>query len=99
MIGAMTMSVSSIVVLSNALRINTVKKEEIKTMNKTVKIEGMMCMHCVAHVADAFKALGCEAEVSLEEGLARLKDTALSDDQIRQAVSDAGYEVTDISDD
>ncbi|MBQ6492656.1 MAG: heavy metal translocating P-type ATPase [Erysipelotrichaceae bacterium] len=99
MIGAMTMSVSSIVVLSNALRINTVKKEEIKTMNKTVKIEGMMCMHCVAHVADAFKALGCEAEVSLEEGLARLKDTALSDDQIRQAVSDAGYEVTDISND
>ena len=96
MIGAATMSVSSIFVLSNALRINTVKKEEIKTMNKTVKIEGMMCMHCVKHVSDALKDLGAEAEVSLEEGTAILKNTSLSDDQIREAISDAGYEVTEI---
>ncbi|MBQ1508259.1 MAG: copper-translocating P-type ATPase, partial [Erysipelotrichaceae bacterium] len=42
MIGALTMSVSSIFVLSNALRINTIKKEEIRTMSKTLTIEGMM---------------------------------------------------------
>ena len=96
MIGAITMSISSIIVLSNALRINSVKKEEIKTMNKTVKIEGMMCEHCVAHVKEALEALGCEAEVSLENGEAVLKNTALADGEIRQAVSDAGYEVTEI---
>ncbi len=96
MIGAATMSISSIFVLSNALRINTVKKEEIKTMNKTVKIDGMMCMHCVKHVSDALKEIGADAEVSLEEGTAVLKDTLLSDDQIKEAVSNAGYEVIEI---
>ena len=96
MIGAATMSISSIFVLSNALRINTVKKEEIKTMNKTVKIDGMMCMHCVKHVSDALKEIGADAEVSLEEGTAVLKDTSISDDQIKEAVSNAGYEVIEI---
>ncbi len=96
MIGAATMSISSIFVLSNALRINTVKKEEIRTMNKTVKIDGMMCMHCVKHVSDALKDLGADAEVSLEEGTAVLKATSLSDDQIKEAISNAGYEVTEI---
>ncbi len=96
MIGAMTMSVSSIVVLSNALRINTVKKEVITTMNKTVKIEGMMCEHCVAHVKEALKALGADVEVSLENGEAVLSNTALSDEDITKAITDAGYEVTEI---
>ena len=96
MIGAATMSVSSIFVLSNALRINTVKKEEIKTMNKTVCIDGMMCMNCVKHVKEALTSIGAEAEVSLEEGKAYLKNTALSDEQISEAVENAGYEVTNI---
>ena len=98
MIGAMTMSISSIVVLSNALRINTVKKEEIKTMNKTVKIEGMMCEHCVKHVSDALKAIGGDPVVSLEEGTAILTNTALNNEQITAAIEDAGYEVTEIID-
>ena len=96
MIGALTMSVSSVFVLTNALRINNVKKEEIKTMNKTVSIDGMMCAHCVAHVEEALKSLGAEVKVSLEEGKAWLTDTALSDEQITRAVEDAGYTVTGI---
>ena len=98
MIGALTMSVSSIFVLSNALRINSVKKEEIKKMNKIVLIEGMMCAHCAAHVEEALKNLGADVKVSLEEGKAYLFDTALSDEQIREAVTDAGYTVTGIQD-
>lgn len=98
MIGAMTMSISSIVVLSNALRINTVKKEEIKTMNKTVKIEGMMCEHCVKHVTDALKAIGGDPVVSLEKGTAVLTATALNNEQIISAIEDAGYEVNEIID-
>ncbi|MBR5341311.1 MAG: copper-translocating P-type ATPase [Erysipelotrichaceae bacterium] len=96
MIGAMTMSVSSIFVLSNALRINSIKKEEIKTMNKVVTIEGMMCEKCVAHVAEALKALGAEVKVSLEEGKAYLNDTGLTDQQIKEAVTEAGYNVVAI---
>ena len=99
MIGAITMSVSSIFVLTNALRINTVKKEEIRHMNKTVNIEGMMCMHCVAHVKEALEALGADVEVSLEEKKAWLKDTALTDEQITSAIEEAGYEVTGIEND
>ena len=96
MIGAATMSVSSIFVLSNALRINTVKKEEFKKMNKTVTIDGMMCQHCVKHVTDALAQLGADVTVSLEDGKAYLKDTALSDSQITDAVENAGYTVTKI---
>jgi len=96
MIGAAAMSVSSIFVLSNALRINTVKKEEFKKMNKTVTIDGMMCQHCVKHVTDALAQLGADVTVSLEDGKAYLKDTALSDSQITDAVENAGYTVTKI---
>ena len=42
------------------------KKEEVKLMPRTVKIEGMMCQHCVKHVNDALTKLGLKAEVSLE---------------------------------
>ena len=96
LVTALTMSVSSIFVLTNALRINTVHKEEIKKMNKIVLIEGMMCMHCVAHVEEALKNLGADVRVSLEEGKAYLSDTALTDEQIREAITDAGYTVTGI---
>ena len=99
MIGAITMSISSIFVLSNSLRINSIKKEEIKTMNKTVSIDGMMCMHCVAHVEEALKNLGADVRVSLEDNKAYLNNTALSDEQIKDAISSAGYTVTDITND
>lgn len=99
MIGAATMSVSSIVVLSNALRIKKIKrnktdKEEMK-MTKTVVIDGMMCQHCVKHVKDALESLGLNAEVSLENKQAVVKGNA-SDEMIVKAVSDAGYEVKEI---
>ena len=99
MIGAITMSVSSIFVLTNALRINSVKKEDVKTMNKTVLIEGMMCQHCVAHVSKALQDLGADVKVSLEDKKAYLSNTSLQDEQIIKAVEDAGYEVTGIEND
>lgn len=96
MIGATTMCISSIFVLTNALRINSVSKEEINFMNKTVVIEGMMCNNCAKHVEDAFKALGCEAKVVLDEKKAYLTNTSLTDDQIKLAIDQAGYDVTEI---
>ena len=65
-------------------------------MTKTVSIEGMMCMHCVAHVEKALSAIpGITAEVSLENKNAVVTGE-VSDEALRKAVTDAGYEVVDI---
>lgn len=96
MIGAATMALSSIFVLSNALRIGNLKKEEIKFMNKTVLIEGMMCNNCRKHAEEALKALGCDVTVSLEDKKAYIKNSAVDDVTITKAIEDAGYEVVQI---
>ena len=64
-------------------------------MKKTVKIEGMMCMHCVAHVKKALEGLGLTAEVDLASKSAVVEGEA-TDEAIRAAITDAGYEVTGI---
>ena len=72
-------------------------KEEI-IMKKTVKIEGMMCKHCVAHVTKALEAIdGVKPEVSLDDKAAYLTlEKEVSDEVIKAAITEAGYEVTGI---
>ena len=67
-------------------------------MKKTILIEGMMCEHCVKHVTDALNKLdGVKADVSLADNKASVQmENLISDDLLRQAVEDAGYQVTDI---
>ncbi len=68
-------------------------------MKKTVRIEGMMCMHCAAHAKKALEALEhvAEADVRLAEKRAVLTLTGeVADEAIRAAISEAGYEVTGI---
>lgn len=68
-------------------------------MVKTVNIEGMMCQHCVKHVHDALSAVkGVKsADVSLESKNAKVEcDSSVSDDSLKAAVKEAGYEVTGI---
>ena len=77
--------------------INSMQEE--KTMTKTVKIEGMMCPHCEAHVKKALEALGgvTGAEVSHEKGTAIVSMTESVDNAaITAAVTDAGYTVLGI---
>lgn len=93
MIGAAAMSVSSLFVVSNALRLKLFNKE--KKMKKTVIIEGMMCKHCKKHVEDALLALGVKFEVVLEENCAYIEGTA-TDAEIISAITEAGYEVVEI---
>ena len=65
-------------------------------MEKTLKIEGMMCGHCEAHVRQALEALpGVEsAAVSHESGTAVVTLSAdISDEALKKAVADAGYTV------
>ena len=75
-------------------------KEEIKTMEKTLKIEGMMCPHCEARVKGALEALEgvSAAVVSHESGTAVVTLTApVEDAALKKAVEDAGYPVTDLA--
>ena len=116
MFGAAAMSLSSFCVVTNALRLNwfkmydasTDKKikskvkeiEEEKTMTKTMKIEGMMCGHCEAHVTKAVKeAFGVEDVVSShEKGTTVIHaPEKLDEDKIREVIKEAGYEVTGIT--
>lgn len=74
---------------------NLKQKEENKM--KKVNIEGMMCGHCVAHVEKALKGIEGigDVKVSLEDKCAEITGN-VSDEDIKRAVADAGYEVTGI---
>lgn len=106
MFGAAAMSLSSVCVVSNALRLNLfklnksnkteTKEEKIMQTEKTIKIEGMMCGHCENRVKTAlekFKEVDC-AKVSCAKGTAVLKlNSNLSDDKIYEAIENEGYKV------
>ena len=65
-------------------------------MTKTMKIEGMMCVHCEANVKKALEALDgvASADVSHEKASAIVTlDGPVSDEALTKAVVDAGYEV------
>ena len=110
MIAAAAMSLSSLFVVLNALRLTRFlrKKKEITAetaeqgdiaMKKTLTIEGMMCMHCVKHVTDALNAVeGVEkTDVNLKKKRAVVTLNAeVADDALKAAVKEAGYEVTEI---
>ena len=119
MIAAAAMSLSSVCVVSNALRLrgwrgrrregtptakepqlvqninNNESSKEDTAMKKTITIKGMMCAHCVSHVEKALTALGVQADVDLASGTAVVTGNA-SDEALKTAVTDAGYEVVEI---
>ena len=79
--------------------ITKITKEETRTMEKTLKIEGMMCQHCEMHTKNALEAVdGVEkAAVSHEKGTAVVTLTHdVPDAVLREAVQQQGYTVTGI---
>ena len=79
---------------------NTINEREEKLMQKTMKIEGMMCPHCEAAVKKALEALeGVEAaEVSHEAGTAIVSMSAeVADAALKEAVEAKDYKVTGIA--
>lgn len=119
MFGAAAMSLSSVCVVGNALRLklfkpklpttHTAEREEEpegiiqehkgeKNMKKTMIVEGMSCGHCSARVEKALNALeGVKATVDLDSKTATIETTgAVTDDQLKAAVVEAGYEVASL---
>jgi Cu2+-exporting ATPase len=78
---------------------NSINESEEKLMQKTMKIEGMMCPHCEAAVKKALEALeGVDAsEVSHEAGTAVVSMSAeVADAVLKEAVEAKEYKVTGI---
>ncbi len=74
-------------------------QKEGNTMQKTISIEGMMCMHCVKHVKEALSKVSgvTEVEVSLDDKNAVVTLAANVDDSVlKSAVENAGYDVKGI---
>ena len=109
MFGAAAMSLSSFCVVSNALRLNfkdirnskkdkkiKFKYKEKKPMEITLKIEGMMCPHCEAHVKKALEGVAevREAIVSHKDGTAIVTlDADAAPATLKKAVEEQGYKV------
>ncbi len=107
MFAAAAMSLSSVCVVSNALRLRffvpsyeqeTAQAKKEFSMKKTLVIEGMTCGHCAAHVERALASIpGVQAKVDLTRKTATVESaTEISDDVLKKAVQDAGYEVVAI---
>ena len=65
---------------------------------RTMKIEGMMCMHCSGRVEKALNAIdGVSATVDLDAKTAQITaEPQIEDSVLKTAVEDASYEVISI---
>ena len=102
MIAAACMSLSSICVVSNALRLNLIKlynTKEKKIMTRTMTVEGMMCQHCEARVKKALEALPGVESASPDHVSGKVEivcDDTVSAEMLTAVVSAQDYAVTGI---
>lgn len=108
MLGAAAMSVSSVCVVCNALRLNFFKadevikfdkktQKEIEKMKIVLKVEGMMCPHCEGRVRDALAVVPgvVSVAVSHKSGTAEVEvqSAAVTKESLASVVTAQGYKV------
>ncbi len=111
MFGAAAMGLSSFCVVSNALRLNFVKPYGKKIISNKkpdggkkmkIKVNGMMCEHCEAHVKKALETVAGikSAAASHTDGLVTIETSRSVDEKLlKKAVTEAGYEYAGIVED
>ncbi|MBO5714255.1 MAG: cadmium-translocating P-type ATPase, partial [Clostridia bacterium] len=96
-ISALCMCLSSLFVVTNALRIRNYKSQIKGEGNMKVYIDGMMCKHCEKRVTEVLTALeGVESvSINLKKKLAEINGNP-DKDILTQKITEAGYEVIKI---
>lgn len=68
-------------------------------MKKQINIEGMSCGHCVSHVEEALKEVagvnGVYVDLQGKNAVVEISDI-VTDEQLKAAVEEVGYDVTGI---
>lgn len=105
MLGAAAMSMSSLFVVSNALRLKLFRQtqkevKEQKTIKETIdmetiiKVEGMMCPHCKARVESVCKGVAGVTDAVVDLQAKNVTVTGNADTaELKKVITEAGYEV------
>ena len=93
MLGALCMSLSSLCVCLNALRLRNIKWKEIKNMKLEFYVDDMMCMHCVSRIKEALSVKGIEnINIDLDSKLVSV-ETNLKKEAVFKLIKKAKYKV------